>query len=62
MIHNIPKMFPNDLLDVEFVQEESSQEMFLYIRKTTEELKAKKQKIEERNLNLIELNRFAYAK
>lgn len=41
LIRNIPKMFPNEILDCELVNEEKSHELYIKIKKTTLELRLK---------------------
>ena len=42
LVRNIPKMFPRHLLDVEIQQEENQNEIYVVIKLTTEEIRAKK--------------------
>ena len=39
LIRNMPKMFPNDMLECEIQHEENSMDMYLEIKRTTKELK-----------------------
>ncbi len=55
-------MFPNDLLDVEVVVEESRNEMFLKIKKTTHEIRDREAKIKDRERNYRALQKFIQAK
>ena len=54
-------MFPKVLLDVEFIAEENSLEMYLLIRKTTEEIRMKQAKLKERQRNIDLFNKFIHA-
>jgi hypothetical protein len=43
LIKNIPKMFPKEMLDVEFFNEEGTQEIYLIVKKTNEQIRKKKE-------------------
>ena len=43
LIKNVPKMFPKEMLDIEFVNEEGSQEIYLVVKKTNDQIKMKKE-------------------
>ena len=43
LIKNIPKMFPKEMLDVEFFNEEGTQEIYLVVKKTNELIRKKKE-------------------
>ena len=55
-------MFPKEMLDLELVNEEGTQEIFLVIKKTNEEIKKKKEVKKVREERYLELQRFIHAK
>ncbi len=61
-MRNIPKMFPKEMIECELVNEENSLEIFLEIKKTTNEIKKKKEKMKAREERYMELQRFIHAK
>ena len=62
LMKNVPKMFPKEMLDLELVNEEGTQEIFLVIKKTNEEIKKKKEVKKVREERYLELQRFIHAK
>ena len=62
LVRNLPKMFPSVLLDAELVQEELSNEMYLIIRKSSQELRLKRIADRDREEKYTELQRFIHAK
>lgn len=55
LIRNIPKMFPKEMIECELVNEENSLEIYLKIKKTTNEIKKKKEKMKAREERYMEL-------
>lgn len=55
-------MFPKELLDVELVSEENSLELYVLIKRTTQDLKAKKDNTKLREMRFTELQRFVHAR
>lgn len=55
LIKNLPKMFPKELLDCELVNEENTLEIYLEIKKTTAELRKKKEILKQREERYMEL-------
>ena len=62
VIKNLPKMFPKETLDCELVNEDNSLEIYLLIKKTTPELRKRKQDLKAKELRFLELQRFVHAK
>lgn len=55
-------MFPKEMLDCEMVNDESTMEMYLLIKKTNADLKKKKEVLKIREERYLELQRFIHSK
>jgi hypothetical protein len=55
-------MFPKDMLDCELVNEENSLEIYLQIKKTTPEIRAKRELQKIREDRYFELQRYIHSK
>lgn len=55
-------MFPKEMLDCEFLNEENTLEIYIKIKRTSKEIKAKQELLKEREQKYLELQRFVQAK
>lgn len=62
LMRNLSKMFPRDLLDCELVNEENSFEIYLLIKKTTPELRKKRELQKIREERYFELQKYIHSK